>query len=325
MDGAQHVQGYVGYGPIPNKQQPEPVYTGVNPQGKRVSPWTEPWEGPFTPCYAITATAFETGFPFPGQCDEQFRPSQPLRPPQNNNLDMARWGRETMQPRNYSNTSYFELWLRSIARWLQRGGWATTKELTRRRGAHPAIIDEESLNMAAEVEEMGKIEAVLGFGKPKDYSTFGGVLYPIYESAAYPEAKTDAELPQPKFKVGDKVRARLQHSAGHTREYPLYRGRVGEIVANYGLAIAKYNPPPAECQPPQIVFQPLYQKPYPDVSSKGLQDILVPIYSVKFDTKDIFGVEFVERLPSNETSESAIYADMWEPYLEAIQVATGSD
>lgn len=73
MDGAQHVQGYIGYGPIPNKQQPEPVYTGVNPQGKRVSPWPEKWEGTFTPCYAATATAFETGFPGPD--------GQPIRPP----------------------------------------------------------------------------------------------------------------------------------------------------------------------------------------------------------------------------------------------------
>ena len=312
MDGAQHVQGYIGYGPIPNKQQPEPVPTGVTPEAKRISPWPEKWEGTFTPCYAITATAFENGFPFPSPN------GPPIRPPRNNNLDMARWGRETMQPRNYSNAPYFELWLRSIARWLQRGGWVTTRELTRARGAQPAIIDEESLNMAAQVEEMGKTEAVLGFGKPKDYSIFGGVLYPVYESPAYPEARTDVELPQPKFKVGDKVRARLQHSAGHTREYPLYRGRVGEIVAYYGLAIAQYGPPVGPGQPPQIIFQPVYQKPYPDVSSKGLQDILVPLYSVRFDAQDIYGEEFVERCPSNETTETAIYADMWEPYLELL-------
>jgi hypothetical protein len=73
MDGAQHVQGYIGYGPIPNKQQPEPVYTGVNAQGKGVSPWPEKWEGTFTPCYAATATAFETGFPGPN--------GQPILPP----------------------------------------------------------------------------------------------------------------------------------------------------------------------------------------------------------------------------------------------------
>lgn len=312
MDGAQHVQGYIGYGPIPNKQQPEPVPLGVNPEGKRISPWPEKWEGKFTPCYAITATAFETGFPFPSPN------GPPIRPPLNNNLDMARWGRETMQPRNYSNAPYFELWLRSIARWLQRGGWATTRELTRARGANPAIIDEQSLNMAAQVEEMGKTEAVLGFGKPKDYSTFGGVLYPVYESPDYPEAKTDAELPKPKFKVGDKIRARLQHSASHTREYTLYRGRVGVIAAYYGLALAKYGPPAGPGQPPQIIFQPVYQKPYPDVNCKGLQDILVPLYSVRFDAQDIYGAEFVERWPSNETTETAIYADMWEPYLELL-------
>jgi hypothetical protein len=159
---------------------------------------------------------------------------------------------------------------------------------------------------------------VLETAKPKDYSTFGGVLYPIYESQDYPEAKTDAELPQPKFNVGDKVRARLQHSASHTREYPLYRGRVGEIVAYYGLALAKYGPPVGPGQPPQVVFQPVYQKPYPDVNCKGLQDILVPLYSVKFEARDIFGIDFVERLPSNETSETAIYADMWEAYLELL-------
>lgn len=308
MDGAQHVQGYVGYGPIPNKQQAEPAYKGVNAQGKKVSPWPEKWEGPFTPCYAVTATAYESGFPFP-------QPNgAPLSPPRNNNLDMARWGRETMQPRNYSNSSYFELWLRSIARWLQRGGWATNRELTRGRGGFPAIIDQESLNSAAQIEEIAKTEAVLGFGRPKSAANLGGVSYPIYESPVYAQASTNAQLPQPIFKVGDRVRVRLQHGAGHTRQYPLYRGRLGVVVAYYGLALPEYD---FSKSPPQIIFQPVYQKPYPDLSSKGLQDILIPLYSVKFDARDLYGAEFVE--PGVAT---AVYTDMWEPYIELVEPAT---
>lgn len=294
MEGAQHLQGYYGYGPIPNKLQPEPTNGPGGP-----SPWTEAWEGPFTPCYSLTSVVYEA--PATAQ-------------PKNNNLDMARWGRETMEPRNYHNTSYYDLWLGSVARWLQRGGYATTAELTGKRRYRPAIIDEASLDMARAVEDQGKTEAVLGFGRPVKYETIGGVLYATYASPDYREPKTEADLPQPKYKVGDRVRARLQHSAGHTREYPIYRGHVGEVVADYGLAIPKYQAGGAGPQTP--VFQPFYQRPYPDISSKGLQTFLIPLYGIRFLAKDLYGAEFVEHWPTNPSTETSIYVDLWETYLE---------
>ncbi len=34
------------------------------------------------------------------------------------NLDVARWLRETVHPRDYLNTPYYDLWLRSVATFL---------------------------------------------------------------------------------------------------------------------------------------------------------------------------------------------------------------
>jgi hypothetical protein len=297
MDGAQHVQGYVGYGEIPNKQQPEPVYGP-----SRVSPWTERWEGPFSSIYALAASFFQNPTTNP----------QPL----NNNLDMARWGRETMEPRNYANSAYYELWFRSVVRWLQRSGRATTAELTGKRKFRPAIIDVDSLNRAKAIEHNAKTEAVPGFGFRTGVVRKGGattpvVLYPVYSSTDYPNENDPNVIP--KFKVGDRIRAVLQHGSGHTREYAIYRGKLGEVVAYYGLAKEKKEGEgPAE----HVVFQPYYQKPFPDITCRGLQDFLVPLYSVRFLAKDIFGADYVERIRGIKQSESVVYLDMWEPYME---------
>ena len=101
------------------------------------------------------------------------------------------------------------------------------------------------------------------------------------------------------------MRTALQHGAGHSREYPLYRGRVGTIVADYGIATEQWGPQ-------GLAFQPYYQKAYPDIESRGLQTFMVPVYNVRFEAADIWGEGFAE-------DGLALHADMWEPYLEAAE------
>ena len=286
MEGPHNTHAWSGYDAIPYKNQPEPTNGPGGPW-----PWPEhEWEAPLHCIFAFTAVAFEHA-------------DKPL----NNNLDMARWGRETMQPRNYSNSPYFELWLRSVSRYLQRSGKATKQELidSRTSGSttYPAIIDEESLNRAIAIENNAKTEAVPGFGLPVGQVTIDEQVYPKYSSTDYKENSAAAT---PKFKVGDRVRAILLRSDSHSRHYPMYRNKIGTIVAYYGLALAEFN-----------TFKPYYQGAYPDVNCKGFQSFLVPLYSVRFESSAIWGPQYVERGTGN-SSRTMIYADMWEPYLRRI-------
>ncbi|MFM8331054.1 MAG: SH3-like domain-containing protein [Candidatus Methylumidiphilus sp.] len=282
MEGPHNTHAWSGYDAIPDKGQAEPIYGPSN-----IWPWPEPaWEGPMHAIFAVTSVVFEGA-----------------AKPTNNNLDMARWGRETMHPRNYMNAPYFELWLRSVSRYLQRSGKATTEELTLPRGVHGPIVDVASLNRAIAIENSAKTEATPGFGFPVSQQSHGGQTYPVYSSTEYQE-----ETPPiaPKFKVGDRVRAILLRTDSHSRHYPLYRNKIGTVVAYYGLA-----------KPVQGTFQPYYQSPYPDVNCKGLQNYLVPLYSVRFESSAVWGPQFVERGVGNN-SRTMIYADMWEPYLRRI-------
>ena len=289
MEGPHNTHAWSGYDTIPDKKQAEPTNGAGGPW-----PWPEYiWEGPLNSIYAFTAVVFD---------QENI---QPL----NNNLDMARWGRETMQPRNYSNSPYFELWLRSVSRYLQRSGKAATQELINPRTSgittYPAIIDEASLNRAIAIEDNAKTEAVPGFGLPVGKETHGGQTYPVYTSTEY---QVNTPPAKPKFKVGDRVRTILLRSDSHSRHYPLYRNKIGTIVAYYGIVKPKTNP---------YVFQPYYHGPYPDVNCKGLQSFLIPLYSVRFESSAVWGPQYVERGSANN-SRTILYADMWEPYLRRI-------
>jgi hypothetical protein len=286
MEGPHNGHGWEGFDAIPAKDQPEAVFGGP-----KYSAWTEDWEAPFGAAYSLTSALFGAN-----------------PPPFNNNLDMARWGRETMHPRNYVNAPYMELWLRAMARWVDRSdgapiplpppapAGASAQPITRDDLVSLGIIDAESLERAAMIEQRAKTQAVPGFGAPNENGD--------YSSPHYTEGRTEVPVAR-RFVVGQKVRAVLQWGAGHSREYPPYRGRIGTVVADYGIAAEEWGPS-------GIVFQPYYQKPYPDIECRGQQTFMVPVYSVRFEAKDIWGEGYAE-------PGLALYADMWEPYLEAAE------
>ena len=87
-----------------------------------------------------------------------------------------------------------------------------------------------------------------------------------------------------RYAEGDKVRTRNTHPEGHTR-LPLYlRGHVGEITALHGTHV------------------------FPDSNAHGHGEDPQPLYTVRFQARDIWGAA---RHPRDTVS-----ADLWEPYLE---------
>ena len=161
------------------------------------SPWLEPeWEGPFVGIYSLMSAP---------------------------NLDRARWGREMMHPRDYLNAPYDELWVRAVALMLLENGSVSRAELTGGSLRYAQIIDEQALDLALAIKQQALTEAVPGFGKPVNGS---------YTSDTY----MPGEPSTPRYQVGQKVRAVLQAGSGHSRQYPLFRGRIGTIVAQYPVA-----------------------------------------------------------------------------------------
>jgi len=270
MEGPHYNTGWTGYGKIPFKDQPDD-------QG-----WLEAWEGELGAMFASLSTIFAGG----------------LKPNQPNpfwGLDAARWGRETMNPRDYMNSTYDGLWLETLCSMLTLYG--------DRLGVPFSELEKRKITTAAMQERFKAIRAtafqqvVPGCGSPDSKG--------FYQSTKYDPAVTgsiEAIGANPKFKVGEKVRCIQQLSAGHTREYPYFRGCVGTIVTYYGLAAEKRD------EKGQIQFQGVYYSAYPDIACRGLQKFYTPLYSVRFENEEIWGEDFGEK-------RMAIYADVFEPYI----------
>ena len=91
-----------------------------------------------------------------------------------------------------------------------------------------------------------------------------------------------SEVP-PRFAVGDRVRALNRHPSGHTREPRYVRGRTGVIHEHYGAHV------------------------FPDRSAEGMREGR-HLYSVRFEAGELWG--------ESAAPAGAVYADLWEDYLE---------
>lgn len=93
--------------------------------------------------------------------------------------------------------------------------------------------------------------------------------------------KTDV---QPRFAPGDAVLTRVIHPRGHTRLPRYARGKRGVIDRLHGIHV------------------------FPDSNAHGLGERAQPLYSVRFDGRELWG----ESAEENER----VHLDLWESYLE---------
>jgi len=87
----------------------------------------------------------------------------------------------------------------------------------------------------------------------------------------------------PLFKIDDRVRAINRHPTGHTREPRYVRGCVGVIYAHLGAHV------------------------FADRHAEGVREGQ-HLYTVRFEASALWG--------ETATGKSAVYVDLWEPYLE---------
>ena len=262
MDGPQNAQqGFAGFNEIPDKDQPED------------QPWPTAdadWESSMQAMFALCLAGYGD------------KPA-----PEGINLDIYRWGRELVHPRNYANMNYWELWLFTLSYYMVRSGRGgiVRSDIT---DGNPVIVSSQELDLGEKIRQRGMTQAVPGFGKPNEQGRFTSSRYKENVAAA------------PRYKAGQKVSSVLQASAGHTREYQYFRGRDGVIDVVYPVKVPDPKSPTGSG---------VYEVEYADINSRGLQRYFVPIYSVRYSANDIWGADYAE-------PNTYVYGDMWETYVE---------
>jgi nitrile hydratase subunit beta len=123
------------------------------------------------------------------------------------NIDQSRSARESLPPREYLNSSYYEIWIRALERLMLARGLVSADEL-----AHG-----EPLAAAAELKTLKRdsVDAALARGTPAD------------RPASRPAG----------FAVGDRVRLCNMQPAGHTRLPRYVRGHAGTIEIVHGVHV----------------------------------------------------------------------------------------
>jgi nitrile hydratase subunit beta len=123
-------------------------------------------------------------------------------------IDTSRQARESLNPAEYLNSSYYEIWIKGLTKLLLSQGLVSIHE----------IYGDEPIAEGRPVKHVARAEAVpelLANGTP-------------YTRPARAPAR---------FEPGDPVRVRNDHPAGHTRSPRYLRGRQGTIVAVNGVFV----------------------------------------------------------------------------------------
>jgi nitrile hydratase beta subunit len=173
------------------------------------------------------------------------------------NLDAMRHQRERIAPSDYLRLSYYEKWLAAMIEFAIQTGLVTREEVERGKPAKGSAKLVSPMH-AAEAEALVK----------------KGV--PAIRNVAAPT----------RFEVGQKVRARNMHPAGHTRLPRYARGKVGSIERDHGVFV------------------------FPDTNAHFQGEKPQRVYSVRFAARELWGPQ--------ASPKDSVYIDMWDDYLEPV-------
>ena len=172
-------------------------------------------------------------------------------------VDKKRHAVERMDAGHYLNSTYYEHWLAALE--------IVAKEM--------GVLSEEEI--ASGVAKMAGPAA----DPPPGADTIQAIV-----RGGVPASRDTGRL-EPRFGVGDRVRARNIHPPGHTRLPRYVRGRVGTVARCHGTHV------------------------FPDTNAHDDGEHPQPLYSVRFEATELWGPTAPQR--------DHLYLDLWEDYLEA--------
>jgi nitrile hydratase len=171
------------------------------------------------------------------------------------NIDAGRYQIELIPPAEYLRMSYYERWLTRLVELLVKHGFVTREEIASGKAAPDS---------------------------PKATPALTAEMASPPPSRDIPSNRDPSVVPR--FKVGQRVRARNIHPSGHTRLPRYARGKVGKITRDHGVFI------------------------FPDTNARFLGEKRQHVYSVRFASRELWG--------EKASPHDSVYIDMWDDYLE---------
>jgi nitrile hydratase len=172
------------------------------------------------------------------------------------NIDASRHQRELIPAAEQLRMSYYERWLAGLTELLLRHGFITAEELASGNAAPGGAKLTPALTAAT-------VPGFIARGSP---------------------ASRDSSH-QPRFRTGQRVRARNLNPVGHTRLPRYVRGKSGMIDRVHGVFV------------------------FPDTNAHFQGESPQHLYSVRFEARELWG--------QGSAAADAVYVDLWEDYLDA--------
>lgn len=175
------------------------------------------------------------------------------------NIDQARSARESLPPLRYLQNSYYQIWLDALENMMVARGMVSREEIQQGQMTQPAVAAIQALSAQA-------VDAALAKG-----------------------TSAERAVRQPaRFVQGQRVRARNQHPAGHTRLPRYVRGHVGTVVRVHGVHVLPDR----------------HAAPSPTAEDNTGEWL----YAVVFEGRELWGPDADAQLQ--------VSVDAWESYLE---------
>jgi nitrile hydratase subunit beta len=170
-------------------------------------------------------------------------------------LDTSRHSLEVLPPIDYLRMSYYERWLQRLETFVVKYGFATADELRMGRAAP---------------------------GTAKATPVFTKATSDRWQNRGLP-ASDDPKVP-PRFRVGQRVRARNMNPTGHTRLPRYARGRTGTIVRDHGVYA------------------------FPDTNAHEQGEKRQHAYAVRFTARELWG--------NAASPRDSVHLDLFDDYLD---------
>jgi nitrile hydratase beta subunit len=171
------------------------------------------------------------------------------------NIDASRHSRELIPPADYLRMSYYEKWIEGLV------------ELSIKAG----LIARAEIETGCPAPDSAKATPPLTAANVASTLSKGG-----------PSSRDVAVAPR--FQVGQRVRARNIHPAGHTRLPRYARSKLGAIDRDHGVHV------------------------FPDTNAHFLGEKPQHVYSVRFAARELWGEQASPR--------DAVYIDLWDDHLD---------